>query len=162
MIPGYLLREAANIKIGTPRLVGVSASGWASGSSKAPWFSGTPHPFAWAAEMGASADQRAACILFRCSRQRVSDKRVFEEWYELASASQHVIADSLLIGRYGRRLRGVSRSFPKGRFRCRTAHSSEDRKVLQSERVERKHSVRVRNGPSLVCPGFALKSCRIW
>jgi hypothetical protein len=107
--------------------------------------------------MGASAGQQVAWILFRFSRRRASDKRVFGEWAELASASQHANADSLLPGRYGRRLRGVSRGLPKnGRFRCRTAHSSDDLgRVGQASRAKAFGSREERSHVGV--PGFALK-----
>jgi hypothetical protein len=76
---------------------------------------------------------------------------------ELASASQHATADSLLFGRYGRRLRGASRGFFSQEevsvpYRSRFGST----RVESSKWTGRKHLVHVRDVRSLVCPGFAL------
>lgn len=102
-------REFSSEK-GASRPGGASASAGASRGSKAPRLSGTSNPFAWAAEMGASADTDR--LLGSTSGPTGDELATTGVWRMVRvglSRRSTLKANSLLSDRYGRRLRGASR-----------------------------------------------------
>jgi hypothetical protein len=146
-------REFSSEK-GASRPGGASASARVSGDSKAPRLSGTPHPFARAAEMGASADLAStARIDFRSDQRRVSDNGCTRNGSVGLSRRSTLKADSLLLDRYGRHLRGASRDSSLNQMGFGavplTARFDESR---GEQRWRAKASSRVRYCRLLVCP----------
>ena len=139
---------------GASRPGGASASAGVSGDSKAPRFSGTPHPFARAAEMGASAGLDSTA---RISSGPTGDESATTGVRGMVrvglSRRSTLKAYSLLLDRYGRHLRGASwdSSLNKVGFGAvpLTTRFGASR---VGKRSERKHSFRVRYCRLLVCP----------
>jgi len=151
--PTLRSREFSSEK-GASRPGGASASAWVSGDSKAPRLSGTPHPFARAAEMGALAGPDR---LLGSTSGPTGDESATTGVRGLVRVSlsrrSTLKADSRLLDRYGRHLRGASWGslLKKVGFGAvpLTARFGFGR---NGQRSERKHSFRVRYCRLLVCP----------
>jgi len=127
VIPGSSLRGKANIqKIGTPRPVGASASGLGFLEFKGTLVFRNASPVRAGGGNGSLGWSASRLNLFRFSRQRASDKGVFEEWpsWPLRRSTQSLThcSSAGAAGAFGAPAE-VSR---RERFRCRTAHSSDD------------------------------------
>lgn len=107
--PGFSLRWEFFFGNGASRPDGVAPLSGLSWGSKAPRLSGSPNPFARAVKMGASVGQPIIRVSSGSSGGQSTTTGCSRSGrVGLCVAAR--TANSLLLGRYGRRLRGASRS----------------------------------------------------